>query len=155
MSNHQYNPIKVVGTFVTPGPFGSIDILEGTVDGGEFAALARDNPTWTREHDRGGNSTRVRNNNTGARLTVTMSASSPTNDTLSRVHALDLASENQVGTLTLKDLNGTTRVIADGAFIAESPDPTFGSDRGSRAWVFELGQTRKFVGGHDPIGVPA
>lgn len=144
----QYNPLQVVGSFTTPGPFGTVDIVDGSIDG-EFAAVASDNPTWTREHDRAGNSTRVKNNNEGGTITITLAASSPTNARLSGVHELDRVSENQVGVLLLKDLNGNTVIEADGAFIADTPDPSFGAERGTRAWVFECASIRKFIGGHD------
>lgn len=148
----QYTPIKVVGSFATPGPFGVVDILDGVVDGGEFAAFAFDNATWTRERDLGGNATRVKSENDGGTLTITLSASSPTNTTLSGVAALDRQSEDQVGALLLKDLNGNTVVEADGCFITRIPGPSFGSDRGSRQWVFECASIRSFIGGHDIVG---
>ena len=143
----QYDPLQVVGSFSHIG--GSVDIVDGAVDGGEFLAVAGDNPTWTREHDRGGNATRVKNNNTGGTISVTISASSPTNASLSALVVADGVVENVVGALVLKDLNGNTVVEADGAFVADIPDPTFGSDRGSRVWVFECAAIRTVLGGHD------
>lgn len=143
----QYDPIKVVGSWV--GPFGSIDILDGVINQGDFATVTKDNPVWSRESDRGGNSTRVKNNNAGGGVTITFSASSPTNAKLTAIVAADGVTENMVGVLTLKDLNGTTVVDLEAAFLIDTPDPSFGSDRGTRAWTWEAAAVRKVIGGHD------
>src|SRR5690606_23796192 len=129
------DPLQVVGSFTTP--LGTVDILDGAIDQGDFVSIASDNPTWGREKDRGGNATRVKNNNAGGQVSVVLSASSPTNTRLTELVAADGVTENIVGSLVLKDLNGNTVVECDGAFIVDTPDPSFGSDRGSRTWVWE------------------
>ncbi len=144
----QYNPLEVVGTFTTPGPFGAIDILDGRVSE-EFMALTRDNKLWVREFDQAGNATRVKVNNRGGILPITLSASSPTNATLSGVVALDNGSENQVGVVSVSDLNGTTTIVAEGAFLEDVPDPSFSGSRGSRTWIWQCQLIRVFVGGHN------
>lgn len=145
MEMREYNPIKVVGSWTTP--VGTFDILDGTIDG-EFVTESPDNARWSREHDRFGNSTRVRNNNRGASLAVTFSASSPTNGILSGLVQVDDVSSGIVGLLKLKDLNGNTVVECDGAFLEDMPPAAFGSDRGSRTWTWQCAAVRKFVGGH-------
>lgn len=145
----QYVPLKVVGSWDTNSPLGVIDILDGTVNAGEFLAVETDNATWSRESDRHGNATRVKNSNAGGRVRVTFSASAPTNAKLSAAVLADEISDNVVGPLMLKDLNGNTVVEADGCFLVDTPDPSFGSDRGSRVWVWECATIRKFIGGHD------
>lgn len=145
----QYDPLKVVGSWVTPIPnLGTIDIVDGAISG-DFAAVETDNDAWSRESDLAGNATRVRNHNDGGRIRITLSASSPTNAKLSAAAAEDAVSESVVGPLVLKDLNGNTVVECDGAFLADIPDFTLGSDRGSRTWVFECAAVRPFLGGHD------
>lgn len=144
----QYNPTKVVGSWATPTNLGVIDILDGAIDG-EFLGETSDNPRWTREHDRHGNATRVRNNNRGGSFAVTISASSPTNTRLSLAVEEDDISESVVGPLVLKDLNGNTVIEADGAFIADMATVSFGAERGSRVWIFECAAKRTFVGGHN------
>lgn len=142
----QYNPLQVVGSWTTAT--GSVDILDGRIDG-SFLQTTSDNKRWARENDQHGNATRVKMNNRGGTITVTLSASSPTNSQLSARVEADDATEAVVGFLLLKDLNGNTVVEADGAFLEDIPDPSFGSDRGSRAWVFQCAAVRKFVGEHD------
>jgi hypothetical protein len=145
----QYAPLKVVGSWVIPIPPGVIDILDGAVNTGDFVVFESDNDAWSRESDLAGNATRVRNNNEGGRVRVTLSASSPTNGKLSKAAAADAISENVVGALVLRDLNGNTVVECDGAFLVDTPDPSFGSERGSRTWTWECAAIRKVLGGHD------
>ncbi|NJK32973.1 MAG: DUF3277 family protein [Deltaproteobacteria bacterium] len=143
----QYDPLQVTGSWATS--IGVFDIVDGAISGGDFVSVERDNPTWARESDRGGNAVRVKNNNKGGTVAVTLSASSPTNAVLSSAQAIDELTENVVGLLTLKDLNGDTVVEAVGAFLTQTPPPSFGSERGSRTWVWEAAQIVSFLGGHD------
>lgn len=145
----QYSPLKVVGSWVIPIPPGVIDILDGAISPGDFVVVETDTDAWSREVDLAGNATRVRNNNQGGRVRVTLSASSPTNTKLTKAAAADAISENVVGALVLRDLNGNTVVECDGAFLVDSPDPSFGSERGSRTWTWECAAIRKVIGGHD------
>jgi hypothetical protein len=130
----EYNPIQVVGSFA--GVWGSVDILEGAVVG-DFLNITRDRSLWERETDGFGNSVRVRHNNIGGRVVVQLSASSPTNDTLSKIVLSDVVAETNVGYLWLQDLNSDSRIIGTGAFIADFPQLTFGTNRGGRSWTFE------------------
>jgi hypothetical protein len=142
----QYNPMKVVGAWKTPG--GQVDFLDGAASA-EFAVIARDNPMWTREFDAYGNVTRVKNNNTGCTITITLSASSPTNDVLTKLVLADRATENIVGPISLKDLSGTTEIVATGCFLEDVPDVSFAQERGTRTWVFQCAAlSTMFVGGH-------
>jgi hypothetical protein len=145
----QYAPLKVVGSWVIPIPPGVIDILDGAVNTGDFVAIETDADAWTREADLGGNATRVRSNNEGGRIRVTLSASSPTNTKLTKAAAADAISENVVGALVLRDLNGNTVVECDGAFLVDIPDFSFGSERGSRTWTWECAAIRIVLGGHE------
>ena len=144
----QYVPRKVVGSWVIPIPPGVIDILDGAINTGDFVVTESDNDAWSRESDLSGNATRVRNNNEGGRVRVTLSASSPTNAKLSNAAAADAISENVVGALVLRDLNGDTLIECDGAFLVDTPDPSYGSERGSRTWTWECAAIRKTLGGH-------
>lgn len=145
----QYIPIKVVGAWA--GVFGSIDILQGVINAGDFFSSARDNPTWARESDQGGSGTRVKNSNKGGNLSITFSASDPINNTLSNLVETDEVAENIVGVINLKDLSGETVIVATGAFIPMVPDPSFGSERGSRTWTWECEKIVTHLGGHNLV----
>lgn len=147
----QYVPMKVVATWVTPGPFGTIDIVDGHIEDSDFFNTTKDNPTWAREHDGAGNATRVKNDNEGGSVTVVIGKSSPTNAQLSGVVALDRVSENQVGILTFKDMNGSTIGVCEDAFLEDEPEAGFGATRGSNSWTWQCSSIRKFIGGHDTV----
>lgn len=152
-TNHQSNPLKVVGSWGTGvADIGSIDILNGRIDG-SYATVSRDNPNWTREFDAHGNSTRVRNNNTGGNISVTLSASSDTHRLLANAALADELSENVVGTLTLRDLSGSTEMVFNGAYL-EGPPATiaFGTTRGEHTWIFQFGSSVIRLAGHDTVG---
>jgi hypothetical protein len=143
----QYRSKKVVGSWITP--YGATDILHGRVLTGDFLTTARDNPDWVRENDGHSNGTRTRNPNDGGMVTVILSASSPTNSKLSRLQKQDRLTEDVVGALTLKDLNGDTVVVGLGCFLTMIPMPTFAIERGSRLWTWECTALETFLGGHD------
>jgi hypothetical protein len=145
----QYDPTQVVGAWVTPT--GATDILDGAIDG-EFVTETLDSPDWVREHDQAGNATRTRVHNSGGTIAVTLSASSPTNAALSAKRQNDVINAVEVGTLVLRDLNGTTVLTFTGAYIQGRPAVTFGSERGQRVWVFEYASATAFIGGHDLAG---
>lgn len=147
--NRQYDPLLVTGTWYTA--MGAVDILDGRISTGDFAATTKDNPRWVREFDEHGNATRVKRNNRGGSIAITISASSPTNDALSKRAEADDLTENQVGMLVLEDLSGTTVVEADGAFLEDTPNAAFGNSRGDRVWIFQCGAIRTFIGGHDEV----
>ncbi len=142
----QNDPLKVVASWTTP--LGVINILDGRIDG-DYMTVASDNKRWTRDHDGNGNATRTKNNNRGGTVSITLSASSPLNDRLSQAVQADDLSDNVVGVLVIKDLSGTTLIEADGAFLEDAPDPTFGNNRGQRVWVWQCASQRRFVGGHN------
>lgn len=141
-----YDSLQVTGSWATA--IGVFDIVDGRIDG-EFVSMARDNADFVREHDGHGNNTRVRMHNRGGTLTVTLSASSPTNKTLSNAQKTDLLTENVVGLLTLNDLNGDTVVVASGAYLNMTPVPSFSTARGERAWTWEYADVEVSLGGHD------
>ena len=148
----QYDPLQVVAAWSTSSVLGTLDIVDGVIDGGDFLVITEDNPTWTREHDNRGNATRIKNANRGGRLALTLSASSPTNLSLTRAAELDATGESVVGSMLIRDLNGDKIIEADGAFLVGIPDISFGSDRGSRIWTWECAAIRKHIGGHDIAG---
>lgn len=154
MALRQYDPIQVVGSWAIKDG-ASVDFLDGRVSA-EFFSTTQDNPRWTREFDAHGNATRVKNNNKGASFTITLSASSPTNKTLSDIVKADEdAATPKTGSMMLRDLNGTTVLEADGCFIEAAPEVSFAAERGTRTWTFQCAALNFKVGGHNqPDGSP-
>lgn len=97
-----------------------------------------------------GDTTAVLNADQSATATVRLNHGSPANDALS---ALIPDYENDrlpSGPFILKDLNGTTMVEAEVAFISKTPPAMAGKDSPTREWVLTLAKARIFVGGATP-----
>jgi hypothetical protein len=138
--------IDVVGAWVVPT--GTVDILEGRISD-EFFGQEYDNDTWEHEGDGQGNGTRTKNPNDSGMLTITLSASSPTNDVLSALVLRDKVTEDVVGVLTLRDLSGTSTLIGSGAYIPRMTSLQFARARGQRVWRFKCTSIDAFAGGHN------
>ncbi len=145
----EYNPLKVVGSWATP--LGVYNVLQAVIPA-EFLSTSRDNKYFARENDLFGNSTRVVQPNTGGQITVRISRSDPINDDLTKAHLADRLTSSVVGLLSLKDLNGTTKVKSADAFIEDVPDPSFSNARGQWDWVFQVGKMLPYIGSHAKIG---
>jgi hypothetical protein len=131
----QYDPLKVVGSFYCP--LGAIDIVEGAIFG-DFLMVTKDLPMFERDTDGFGNSIRVKNNNIGGTINLQLSASSPTNEELSKVALSDYLSETTgLGYMNLEEVGGNSQIIATGVYLRDFPQVTFGVNRGVRSWTFE------------------
>lgn len=142
---HQYVPIKVVASFTTPT--GTVDIT-GMMRESDFISASRNNTTWSIEGDGNGNATRTKNSSKVGDLAITVSASDPVNDKLSKLALLDEQLEASVGILKVRDLSGTSEIVMRGAFIETIPPPSFGAARGVRVWRWLAAKQDSFVGGH-------
>jgi hypothetical protein len=80
-------------------------------------------------------------------ITVTLMASSLSNDFLSAQAALDDLTGINTQPLLIKDLLGTTLISAQQAWIKKPADVEFGKEAGTREWVFECGELNILVGG--------
>lgn len=91
---------------------------------------------------------RSMSNNTLHRITITLQATSPSNDYLSELLARDRASGGAgVVPFVLRDLRGTTLVAASQAWVVNSPTVEFGAQVGEREWELDAVITDFTVGG--------
>lgn len=137
----QYDPSQVTASWR------GIDVAEEA----ESIEVTTDNRRWTRSTGGRGSSVRNKMLNRGGVVRITYPAHEPINTILSGVAKTDDLTENQVGTMTIKDLNGTSLVIGMDAFLEDIPDPTFGQESGTRVWVWQIGVVDKFVGGRETV----
>ncbi len=136
-----YNPKQVTAVF------GAI-IMQGVNDG-VFIKTVRNSDGYTVKVGAQGDVTRVRNLDKTGQVTITLLAESPTNDLLSFQANLDEASDGggAVAPLMIKDLNGTTLMIAENAWIMKMPEVEHAVDASSREWVIECADLKMVVGG--------
>lgn len=125
---------------------GSIPI-EGPANG-TFVTVTRPVDGFTLELGAYGDPVRVATNNNSARITVTLLDASPTNAKLSALHRQDLATKDGVRPFSLQDLEGTTLVKGDEAWVVKIPDLSYSNDGTPvREWMIDVASADIDVGG--------
>lgn len=104
---------------------------------GTFIAVDKAEDTYSVSVGATGTVTRVRNRNDSGTVTITIQASSTSNDLLSGLHTLDLLTNAGKGPLLVKDIEGTTLVFAEEAWIKKVSPIEFSKDMPVRVWVIE------------------
>lgn len=134
-----YDPGKVVVTF-------NGHLLVGFNDG-TFVSAERAENAFSMAVGATGDVTRVRNRNRSGSVSVTLQAASPSNDVLTTMALLDEEFGTGAGVLSVKDLNGTTLLFAESAWIRKIPNVDFAADASAREWAFDCADLRMEVGG--------
>ena len=88
------------------------------------------------------------NSSSLATVTVTLMASSPSNDVFSGLHITDRATKLGTFPLFVKDTLGRDLFISDAARIIKFPDMTKSKDVGTREWTISCANSQMFVGGN-------
>ena len=113
---------------------------------GTFLEIDRNEPTWNTVVGADGLVTRGKTNNFSGTLTLTLKQSSPSNDVLSGLMALDEANNTGVFPILVKDLSGNSIYFAGQAWITQYANSTFDKAITDRQWVMTLAQADIFVG---------
>ncbi len=125
--------------------------MSGYADG-TFLEITADTQQFTKVVGADGYTTRVKSNNYGGVMTLTLSQSSPSNDDLSAILALDRAANAGVVPILVKDLSGSTIIFSATGWIRQFPDVTFGNEINNRAWSIDLAEIDILVGGNGENG---
>lgn len=121
--------------------------MSGFADG-TFLEITADAQQFSKVTGADGYTTRVKTNNYGGTLTLTLSQSSPSNDVLSALLNADRLRNAGVVPILIKDLTGTTKIFSATAWIQQMPDVAYGNAINNRAWVFDLAEMDTFIGGN-------
>lgn len=140
MSVKNYDP-KKVSVIVGSQP------VTGFADG-SFCKVARNEDGFSLLVGADGESTRAKNNNKSGKVTVTLLASSASNDYLSQLQLADELSGNATVGLLIKDNQGRSLYTAATAWVTKQPEADFGKDAGTREWVLETDELIQFAGGN-------
>lgn len=140
MAVRTYDPKSVIVSI------GGIPV-SGYADG-TFLEITADDQQFSKVVGADGYTTRVKSNNYGGVLTLTLSQSSPSNDILSALLNLDRVSNAGVVPILIKDLSGTSLIFSAAGWIQQFPDLSFGNEINDRAWTFDLSDIDLFVGGN-------
>lgn len=130
MSVRTFDPKSVIVTI------GGVP-MSGYADG-TFLEITADTQQWTKVIGADGFTTRVKSNDYGGVMTLTLSQSSPSNDVLSALLNVDKLSNSGVVPILIKDLSGTTVMFSASGWIQQFPDVTFGNEINNRAWILDL-----------------
>lgn len=117
---------------------------------GTVIEVERMTDTFTEDVGADGDVVRVRGHDRRGTVTVTLQGTSPVNDMLSLVAAVGEDEDNtdaDVGSLTLKDLNGTTVAFASEAWIVKPPNVPVAMEHTPRVWVIRCAKLNLYVGG--------
>lgn len=140
MSVRTFDPKAVI---VTIGGVPMSGFADGT-----FLEITADVPQFTKTTGADGYVTRVKSNDYGAVMTLTLSQSSPSNDVLSAIFNADRLTNAGVVPILIKDMSGTSVIFAATGWIQQFPDTSFGNEINDRAWIFDLANADLFIGGN-------
>ena len=137
MAFNLYDPASVAITFKGK-------LLTGFADGSFISATQAENQ-FDLQVGSDGESCRNRSNNRSGTITVTLIHTSASNEVLRALHQEDLLARTVdggapegagVGSFQVKDLNGTTLLTAENAWISKFPSVDFDRESTSREWEF-------------------
>ena len=138
MAVRTYDPKSVV---ITVGGVPMSGFADGT-----FLEITRDDAAFTKVVGADGTTTRVKSNNTGGSMTITLKQSSPSNDVLSAFAQADELTNTGVVPILVKDLSGNSIYFSATGWIQKYPDSVFANEINNRAWVLDLADVDMFVG---------
>jgi hypothetical protein len=142
MTVGNYDALKVRITFAGSPISGFAD--------GTFVTAARRNPTWVLTAGADGETARSKSNDKTGTIVFTLLQTSQSNDTLSAKALVDELTGNGVGPILIQDLNGTTLVQGETAFIEKPADVTLAKDVEAREWTLLVDRLNIHVGGSLP-----
>lgn len=114
---------------------------------GQFIKVSRDSDTFSTEEGAQGDIVRIRKRSKKATATITLLASSSSNDDLSRTALVDEKTGLGYGSFMMKNLNGNTLVSGPNSWIRKIPEVSFGDEHQNVEWVIDIAELEIFVGG--------
>jgi hypothetical protein len=104
-------------------------------------------PQYNATTDIHGNVTRFRVNKNMAKITITLTQSSPSNDVLSAYVEADRINNSGTFPVMIKDPNGTTLFSSTSSYVEQVPTTSFGNDNKNREWLIRATSINNFIGG--------
>lgn len=138
MGVKHYNPKDIVVVF---GP----TIVEGIADG-TFVEVEDNEDAASLYVGGDGKGTRAMSNNRSAKIKITLSQASKTNELFSLMLELDRTTGAGVQPLSIKDLNGTSLHTAATTWIKKRPTTSYSKKIETRVWELETDYMVPFDG---------
>ena len=116
----------------------------------EFVSVVMESDAFEDVVGADGEVVRIFNADARATVNITLMSTSDSNDKLSSLHNLDIASPNGagVGALFIRDNNGRAVFRAQKAWIAKAPDASLGKKHTQREWKLRAAELVSFHGGN-------
>lgn len=137
---NQFDPKAVVSIYAG-------NLLTGYADG-TFVSAKRTSDKQTAVVGSDGQVCVVKSADNSGEITLTLMASSKSNDILSAIATLQEIGPLVPAPFLLKDLLGTTVVSGQNAWIKKRPDIEFGKELSNREWVFGVENLIMLAGGN-------
>jgi hypothetical protein len=134
-----YDANKVVVVF-------GANILTGFADG-SFLTVERSEDSFTVYVGSSGEVARSRSNNKTGTSTLKLMQTSLSNDILSAYMVADELSGQGIVPFQVKDLQGTTLVLAKESWVLKPADAEFAREAGEREWKIQHAELEVFIGG--------
>lgn len=130
-----------------------VSILAGVAEikgygDGDFVSIEMMEDAFTEISGADGEVTWSENPSTLATVTITLMASSASNDALSTLHITDRATRAGTFPLFIKDNSGRDLFVSDAARIKKFANITKGKEVGTREWTITCANSQFFVGGN-------
>lgn len=116
---------------------------------GTFITVERTRPSYRLLKGTDGEGTRIRTQDSSARVQLTVRSGSGINDALSLVSAADELTATMALPLYLTDLTGRSKYIAPIAFLEAPADPSFSTSEGANTWTWLCNTWHPYTGGSD------
>lgn len=114
---------------------------------GTFLTVSRDEDSFSKETGAGGDVVRILSHKRGGKAVITLMASSPSNEYLSTVLAIDELTGLAATHFQVEDLNGTTLIFSESAWVMKPADYEAADEHSPRQWTIDLGSVETFIGG--------
>lgn len=115
---------------------------------GTFVTCEREEDSFTKIVGSDGKATRSKNPNRSGSITLTLKASSASNDTLSAFASKDEIDGSGVFAIMVKDNSGRS-VCAGSGWIRKPANAEFAKEVSDREWVFDIAVLTLFLGGNE------
>lgn len=121
--------------------------VEGFVDG-SFITITKDSKPFSTQKAMNGETARIYKKDERFTVEITLAQSSVSNNVLSAIYNIDIATGLGQFPLLIRDGSGTTTFFALSAHITDIPQVTFSNGMESRIWQIECTEASLSVGGN-------
>ena len=140
MALHTYDPKEVL-VIIGGAPIG------GFADGTAIK-VNRASDAYSKVVGADGIVSRARSNDTSGEVSITLAQTSPSNDILSAIAAVDEASNAGVIPILIQDTLGRSTFVSAFGWIRKQADAEFAKEITNREWVLDAADITMFVGGN-------